>query len=337
VAVLYSTHPEFLLHDAGSGHPERPARLEAVRAGVLASGVADEIVSVEPVSAPAEAVARVHPGAYVARLEDLDRHGGGQIDPDTAMSEHSLEAARLAAGAGLEAVRRLDAGEGTTALLAVRPPGHHATVARPMGFCLLNNVAVTAAALADRGERVLIVDYDAHHGNGTQDIFYDDPRVLFVSIHEYPQYPGTGSLHETGGPNALGMTINVPVPSGATGDVYRRALDELVAPAVEAWQPTWLLVSAGYDGHRRDPITDLGLASGDYADLASAVLRFVPPGRSIFFLEGGYDLDALAASVGATIASMAGERHRPEAATAGGPGASVVEAVRRLRDENGWD
>jgi len=160
--------------------------------------------------------------------------------------------------------------------------------------------------------------------------------VVYVSLHEYPLYPGTGALGETGVGDGAGSTINVPVPAGATGDLYRQALDEVVAPLVDRWEPTWLLVSAGFDAHRRDPITSLGLSSGDYADLATDVLKYVPTGRCIFFLEGGYDLEALTDSVGATLAVMAGERHRPEAPTAGGPGAAVVDAVRRLRDDNGW-
>src|SRR6185436_3501446 len=155
----------------------------------------------------------------------------------------------LAAGAGLDAIDRLDRGDASAAFLAVRPPGHHATPTRAMGFCLLNNVAVTAAALAARGERVIILDWDAHHGNGTQDAFYDDPRVLYVSFHEHPLYPFTGKLHEAGHGAGAGSTINVPLPEGATGDVYLHAMDDLVAPAVEAFAPTWLLLSAGFDGH----------------------------------------------------------------------------------------
>jgi len=336
VTVLYTTHPEFLLHDTGDWHPERPARLHAVGEGIEASGVRDAIVTFEARPAPAEAIERVHPGRYLRGLHELCVAGGGPIDADTVASEHSYDAACLAAGAGLEAVRRLQAGEGTTAFCAVRPPGHHATVAKPMGFCLVNNVSVTAAALADQGERVLVLDYDAHHGNGTQDIFYEDPRVVYVSIHEYPLYPGTGALAETGLAAGEGTTVNIPVPAGATGDVYRAAIDEVVAPLVDRWQPTWLLVSAGFDAHRRDPITGLGLSSGDYADLALQVAALVPPGRSVFFLEGGYDLQALRDSVAGTLAALAGEQLHPEPPTSGGPGATVVDAVRRRRDDHGW-
>jgi acetoin utilization deacetylase AcuC-like enzyme len=336
VTVLFTTHAQFLLHDAGPHHPERPARLDAVLKGLDASGVADAVETFEPVPATAEELLRVHPGLYLPRLLQLAEEGGGHIDGDTFLGEHSLPAAMLAAGAGLEAARRLEAGEGDVAFCAVRPPGHHATPRTPMGFCLLNNVSVLAATLADRGERVLIIDYDAHHGNGTQDIFYDDPRVVYVSMHEHPMYPGTGALEETGAGEGAGATINVPLPSGATGDVFRLAFDELVAPLVESWKPDWVLVSAGFDAHRRDPLTSLGLTSGDYADLATAVLELAPKGRCVLFLEGGYDLDALTTSFGATVAALAGEEHRPEAATSGGPGRNVVAAARRWRDHHDW-
>ena len=178
----------------------------------------------------------------------------------------------LAAGAGLSAVEALDRGEADAAFCAVRPPGHHASPHRPMGFCLVNNIGVTAAALAERGERVLIVDWDAHHGNGTQDAFYDDARVLFISMHQYPFYPGTGALTDTGCGAGEGVTVNVPFPAGTSGDTYRAAIEEVVVPAAERFEPTWVLVSAGFDGHRADPLTDLGLSAGDYVDLTARVV-----------------------------------------------------------------
>jgi acetoin utilization deacetylase AcuC-like enzyme len=248
-------------------------------------------------------------------------------------SAGSWAAARRAAGAGLSAIEALDRGEGDAAFLAVRPPGHHALPAIPMGFCLLNNVAVTAAALAERGERVLVVDYDAHHGNGTQDVFYDDPRVTYVSFHEWPLYPGTGRLDEIGTGAAEGTTLNLPFPAGATGDVYLRALDEVVGPAVERFRPAWVLVSAGFDAHRADPLTGLGLSAGDYGLLAARMVELSPaPGRLVAFLEGGYDLDALRDSVAATLpALIGGAVEAVEKPTAGGPGATVVDAAADLR------
>jgi acetoin utilization deacetylase AcuC-like enzyme len=200
-----------------------------------------------------------------------------------------------------------------------------------MGFCVFNNVAVAAATLAERGERVLVVDYDAHHGNGTQDAFYADPRVVYVSFHQYPWYPGTGAVDETGEGAGAGSTVNFALPAGATGDVYRRGLDEVVLPLADGWQPTWLLLSAGFDAHRRDPLTDLGLAAGDFADLTRELVSLVPSGRIIAFLEGGYDLGALADSAGACLAALGSASFRPEGATAGGPGGEVVERVARLQ------
>jgi acetoin utilization deacetylase AcuC-like enzyme len=203
-----------------------------------------------------------------------------------------------------------------------------------MGFCLINNVAVAAAALADRGERVLIVDWDAHHGNGTQDVFYADDRVFYVSMHQYPWYPGTGRIDETGVGEGEGTTVNLPFPAGTGGDAYRAAIDEVIVPIAERFQPTWLVASAGFDGHRADPLAGLGLTAGDFADVTARVMALVPAGRRLAFLEGGYDLQALAASAGACVAALAGVEYRPEAATSGGPGFEVVAAVR---DRSGRD
>jgi acetoin utilization deacetylase AcuC-like enzyme len=331
VTTLLVTHERYLDHVAGARHPERPARLQAVLDGVRAASVDGALVPVEPRAATRDEVCRVHSPAFVDALERLCESGGGRIDADTAASPASFSAAMLAAGAGLEAIERLDAGEAGAAFCAVRPPGHHATPSRAMGFCLLNNVAVAAAALAERGERVLVVDYDAHHGNGTQDAFVDDPRVVYVSLHEYPLYPGTGSLDETGTGDGRGATVNIPLPAGATGDVYRLAVDEIVAPLAEAWDPTWLVVSAGFDGHRRDPLTGLALTSGDFGDLTAELVRLVPPGRRLLFLEGGYDLQGLADSAGAAVAALEGVTHHTEAPSAGGPGRDVVDAALRVR------
>jgi acetoin utilization deacetylase AcuC-like enzyme len=337
VAVLFTTHPQFATHDTGRGHPERPERLAAVQAGIDAAGLAEALVGFEPRAATTAEVARVHPEPFLERLAEFSLAGGGHLDPDTVVGPTSYAAALLAAGSGLAAIDQLDQGLGEVAFCAVRPPGHHATTTRSMGFCLVNSVAVVARALADRGERVLIVDYDAHHGNGTQDVFYRDPAVTYVSFHEYPLYPGTGGIPEMGDGEGFGTTINFPFPAGATGDVYRDALDRVVAPYAAASQPTWLLVSAGFDGHHRDPITGLGLAAGDFADFTRALSQLVEPGHQIIFLEGGYDLQGLADSAGATLGELCGEPYRPEAATAGGPGLHVVDAVVARRHQAGLD
>jgi acetoin utilization deacetylase AcuC-like enzyme len=194
-----------------------------------------------------------------------------------------------------------------------------------MGFCLFSNVAVAAAALADAGERVLIVDFDAHHGNGTQDIFYDDPRVMFVSLHQWPLYPGTGWYDETGVGDGLGYTMNIPLPPQTTGDAYLAAFDQLILPISEKFAPTWLIVSAGFDAHRNDPITQMGLSSGDYPLMMQRILQLVPTGRRLVMLEGGYDLDALRMSTASTLAAMVGEQHNDEQPTTGGPSESAEQ------------
>ena len=233
VTVLFATHPLFLEHVTGAHHPERPSRLGAVAAALCQPELVEAVTPLEPRPAARTDLERVHPAWYLDRLDDLAAAGGGWIDADTATSEQSAAAATPGCRGRPHGRRSAARGEGAAAFCAVRPPGHHATPTDSMGFCLVSNIAVVAASLAAAGERVWIFDYDAHHGNGTQAVFYDDPRVLFVSAHQWPLYPGTGGRTETGAGAGAGTTINVPLPPGATGDVYLRAFDEVVAPVVE--------------------------------------------------------------------------------------------------------
>ena len=321
-------------HDTGLRHPEQPARLEAARAGIADAHLDDAVTTSAGRDATRAELALVHDERYVTALEEFAAAGGGHLDPDTVVGPGSYRAAVRAAGPVSRRRTRSRADEADAAFVITRPPGHHAVAARGQGFCLFNNVAVTAAALVARGERVVIVDWDVHHGNGTQDIFWDEPSVLYVSTHQFPAYPGTGRADETGGPHAPGLTVNFPLPPGATGDVALAAIDDVVAPAVEQFAPTWVLISAGFDAHRADPLADLAWSAGDYGALTTRVMALAPaPGRTVAFLEGGYDLDALRRSTTATVAALAGELDRPEPPTSGGPGRDVLVRTGRALSE----
>jgi acetoin utilization deacetylase AcuC-like enzyme len=317
-----------------AGHPERPSRVAAAIAGVDDLKLDTDRVDLETRLATFDELAAVHDDAYLRELEAFCKAGGGKLDPDTYATAVSWDAAREAAGGGLAAIDALAAGRGDLAFVVARPPGHHALADRAMGFCLVNNVAVSAAALAGAGERVMIVDWDVHHGNGTQALFWDDDRVCYVSTHQDRFYPGTGALAETGGPDARGLTVNIPLPAGATGDVMARAFDAVVAPVSARFDPTWVLVSAGFDAHRDDPLADLALTSGDFAQLASIVRGFAPSsGRLVFFLEGGYELDAVRKCVASTAGALMGAAPGAERPTSGGPGADAVERARAVHAE----
>ncbi len=325
--MLYVAGPVGGAEHELAGHPERPARIGAALAGVDDLHLGTDLVVLEPTFAPDAALSRVHDADYLALLASV---GQGRLDADTFITPQSWDTARRAAGAGLVAAEALRADPSGIGFVVARPPGHHALAERGMGFCLLNNIAITAAELVESGERVLIVDWDVHHGNGTQALFWDDPRVLFVSTHQWPAYPGTGRADEIGGPGARGATVNVPLPPGATGDVVGAALIEVAGPAVADFAPTWTLVSAGFDAHRDDPLAELALSAGDFARLA-ATARQYSSGPMLLFLEGGYDLEALRASVTATFGALLGADIDTEPPTTGGPGMDAVGLARQRR------
>jgi acetoin utilization deacetylase AcuC-like enzyme len=331
--LLVVVPPDSDAHDTGPGHPERIGRVEAALAGIADAHLDDAVAFDAGRDATLEELVLVHDERYVDALGEFARSGGGRLDADTVVAPGSFGAATRAAGCGLRAVEVLRDGGAAAAFVVVRPPGHHAIATRGQGFCLFNNIAVAAAELTAHGERVLIVDWDVHHGNGTQDLFWDDPRVLFVSTHQYPAYPGTGRAEETGGAHARGLTVNFPLPPGATGDVALVALDDVVAAVADAFAPTWVLISAGFDAHRADPLADLSWTAGDYAALTARVGELAPaPRRTIAFLEGGYDLAALRASAGATASVLAGAGMivpDGEGPSSGGPGREVVDRTRR--------
>ena len=306
VEVLYLGHDAFARHLAGELHPERPSRLGAVEAGALASGLS--LVRVEPTAADRTALERVHDPRYLDALEAFCAAGGGEIDSDTIAGPDTWQAALLAAGSGLTAVGAL-AGEPGLAFAAVRPPGHHATPDRAMGFCFLNNLAVCAAALVAQRKRVAVVDWDVHHGNGTQDMFYQSAEVLYLSLHQwgYPFFPLSGSSAETGAGEGIGHTLNFAFPPGSGGDAYRSAFERVLEPVLTRFQPDWLLVSAGYDADTRDPLAELDLDPFDYQWMASTLVRVLPEVPTICFLEGGYDLEAISEGVEGTLRGFGGE------------------------------
>ena len=330
--MLFSAESVFEEHDSGAGHPERPARMRAVSEGVSRHGLGDLLLPVAVREASDAELLRVHDAAHLARTARFCELGGGYLDSDTHVGSASESLARKGSGTLLSAVEALRNTSASAAFVAARPPGHHATAARAMGFCLYNHVAVAAAAIRDAGERVVVVDIDAHHGNGTQDIFESDPGVMYVSWHQSPHYPYTGHVEEAGSGAGVGTTLNIPMPAGATGDHYRQAIVDLVAPAVEAFGPQWMLISAGFDAHRADPLCDLGLTSGDVSDIGADLAQLVPRGRVAAVLEGGYDLQAVADCSAALVASLAGVQLHPEPPTSGGPGSTFVEAAVQARN-----
>ena len=300
----------YLEHDMGAGHPESPNRLRAIVQRLEQSGTAAKLLKISPRKAEDEWITQVHSPDYVATL---NRHaptsGRVSLDPDTSMSPGSLPAAYLAAGGALAAVDAIMRKQVDHVFCAVRPPGHHAEAGRAMGFCLFNNVAIAARYIQKKYglKRVLIVDWDVHHGNGTQHSFEDDPSIMFFSTHQYPHYPGTGRATERGRGAGEGFTINVPMEAGEGDEEYHATFMKALIPVADDFKPEFVIISAGFDAHRDDPLASMGLTEAGYADLTGLVAGIAKrhaQRRILSSLEGGYNLTALAASVDAHIQAL---------------------------------
>ena len=313
--TAFYTHPDFKLHFNGDGHPEKPERLKAVTDAVRAAGIWDELAHPQFESATERDLSRCHTQAHIERVKNASENGGGRLDGDTPIGPSSFAVASLASGAAIAATRAVLNGETQNAFVASRPPGHHAESGRdadsPWGFCLFDHVAVAARWAQDEGriKRVAILDFDVHHGNGTQEIFYADDSVFFASLHQSPLFPGTGSRNETGVGKGAGATLNFPLPAGSDGEIYRRPW-KLVGAAVRDFAPDLILLSAGYDAHAKDPLGSMQLQTADYADLVRETKSWADEccgGKLVAILEGGYNLDALGESVVATLNVLRGE------------------------------
>ena len=333
MSVILIHTDRFAEHQTPPGHPERPERAEVMDA-VAARWRERGVEIVAPRAATGEQLARVHDPDYIRRISETALKSQ-QLDPDTYTSPESYEIALLAAGAAIDGVERVMAGSHRAAVALVRPPGHHAERERAMGFCLFNNVAVAAAhARAQGAAKVAIVDYDVHHGNGTQHIFETDPHVLYISTHQFPYYPGTGAADEVGRQAGLGFTVNVPLEVGAVDDDYRIAFSEIVLPVLRQFEPSLILLSAGFDAHERDPLGGMRLTTAAFAAM-TLELRGVAEeccrGRIVSVTEGGYDLHALGSSLDAVIAAHGGEAAPAQWPSSGIAPSRGEAAVARVR------
>ena len=306
MATLYITHTACLDHRTPAGHPERPDRLRAIESA-LAADAFKPLVRVEAPAASLDTIALCHPMDYVTAVQDATpQQGLVQIDADTSMSPGSFEAALRGAGGAVHAVDAVMTGKATNAFVAVRPPGHHAETARPMGFCLFNNAAIAArhAQRKHGAERAAIIDFDVHHGNGSQDIFWSDASVMYSSTHQMPLYPGTGAVSESGEHDTI---VNAPLRAGDGGSQFRSAFETRILPRLREFKPDLVVISAGFDAHTRDPLANLNLVEADFAWATQKLMEIADAsanGRVVSVLEGGYDLQGLAGSTAAHVTAL---------------------------------
>jgi acetoin utilization deacetylase AcuC-like enzyme len=307
IGIVYD--PSFHRHVARFDHPECPERLDAVVSGLKKGGIWTHAIHISPVEATTGQLSTVHEPMYVENLLRRLDGSSGNLDPDTFFSSGSREAALKAAGGGVELARRIHQRELEWGMAVVRPPGHHAESNRSRGFCLFNNIAVAAGVLLEEnpGTRLAIVDWDVHHGNGTQEQFYSNENVLYVSIHQWPHFPGTGLVRDTGSGPGEGFTVNVPFPPGMGDAEYADAFERLILPLLKAFSPDHILVSAGFDAHRLDPLSGMNLSTEAFQYMTiqlHTTARLLCDGRITFFLEGGYQLNALSNSVASLCDGM---------------------------------
>ena len=303
--VGYIYDPIYLKHNTGEYHPENYKRLISIQEHI--EPIKDNLIHIKPRKATAKDIALIHDIYYPQEIMDLCSAGGTHLDPDTVCSAYSYEAALYAVGAGLEGIDNIKSGKVERVFCAVRPPGHHAEYSKAMGFCIFNNIAITARYAQQKGyKKVFIIDFDAHHGNGTQKAFYEDDTVFYFSTHQYPFYPGTGSKDEKGRGKGYGYTYNIPLPAGTGDNVYIPIYNEELPKLVDNFKPDIILVSAGYDLHREDPLAYLEVSTEGIGKIVEGILKSanVP---FLFMLEGGYNLEALGESVRLTIEKMLNE------------------------------
>jgi acetoin utilization deacetylase AcuC-like enzyme len=313
VKVGYVYDPIYLKHDTGQ-HPENARRLEAVISHLEQTQLIRQLTLIQPRAAAIEEVSSVHSEQHIARIQRVAQEGGGWLDPDTVMSSDSYDAALYAAGGLIKATEAVMQGKVDSAFALVRPPGHHATANRAMGFCLFNNIAIAAKYVLSKYtlERIAIIDFDVHHGNGTQESFYNNSKALYISTHEFPFYPGTGHIEETGSGDAKGTTVNIPLPAGCGDAEYLLAFEQIIVPVVRRFNPQLILVSAGYDSHWADELAMMQVSVTGFTQMARIIKGLADElcsGRLVLTLEGGYNLAALATSVKATFDMLLGNNN----------------------------
>lgn len=340
MATGYTFHDTFLAHKS-AGHPESPDRLRAIMNLLEESSLGSSLTLVEPEPVELALLEQVHSPRHINLVQRVSETGGGHLDVDTYLNEASWDAARLAAGGTVMLTEAVLRGELDNAFALVRPPGHHAQTQRGMGFCLFNTVAVAAQAALNAGlERILIADFDVHHGNGTQEIFYARPDVLYFSTHQYPFYPGTGAAEEIGTGDGRGYTVNAPLRAGTDDAGYETVFEQLLVPVAGRFHPDLVLVSAGYDAHWRDPLAAMRVTVNGFAWMVSMLLQLATElcdGRLVIALEGGYDLEALSYGVAASLRVLLGEEVEADPL---GPSLHHVrplssELIQRLREIHG--